>query len=86
MPMIEAHIHGIPCLIEVTHYAPRLPGRYSGPPESCYPDDPEEIDFTVCDRRGRPAPWLERKMTQADRDEIETLISHEMRQPCHHDD
>jgi hypothetical protein len=25
-----------------------------------------EFDYTVCDRRGRPAPWLEKKLTRAD--------------------
>ncbi len=79
--MIEARIHGIPCLIDVTHYAASLPGRYSGPPESCYPDDPEEIDFTVYDQRGRPAPWLERKMNDDDRARIETLIREHMQEP-----
>lgn len=79
--MIEARIQGIPCLIDVTHYAANLPGRYSGPPESCYPDDPEEIDFTVCDQCGCPAPWLERKLTVRDRQEIETLVSKHMHAP-----
>jgi hypothetical protein len=65
----------------VTHYAPALPGRYSGPPENCYPDDPEEIDFEVRDLRGRPAPWLARKMTDDDREGIERLISEDMNQP-----
>lgn len=76
--MIEACIQGIPCLIDVTHYAPATPGRLWGPPENCYPDEPEEIDFTVCDRRGRPAPWLERKMTVRDRERIEALVSEHM--------
>jgi hypothetical protein len=79
--MIEARIAGIPCLVEVTYYAPALPGRYSGPPESCYPDEPEEICFEVRDRRGRPAPWLERKMTDDDRAEVERLISADMKRP-----
>jgi len=28
----------------------------------------------VCDRRGRPAPWLERKMTDNDVQEVKTKI------------
>jgi hypothetical protein len=79
MTMIEVRIAGIPCLIEVTHYAARVPGRYSGPPEHCYPDEPEEICFEVHDRRGRPAPWLERKVTEYDRAEVERLISADMK-------
>jgi hypothetical protein len=73
--MIEARIAGIPCLIEVTHYRPFMPGRTWSTPENCYPDELEEIDFEVRDQRGRPAPWLERKMTERDRAEIERVIS-----------
>ena len=25
-------------------YSPRVPGRYSGPPEDCYPDEPSEVE------------------------------------------
>ena len=81
MNMIEARIAGIPCLVEVKHYAARVPGRYSGPPERCCPDEPEEIKFAVHDRRGRPAPWLARKMIDDDRAELERLISEDMKRP-----
>lgn len=27
-------------------------------------------DYQVCDQRGRPAPWLERKMLERDRENI----------------
>lgn len=32
-------------------YTPSSPGRYSGPPEDCYPDDPSEMEFVTltCD-------------------------------------
>jgi len=33
-----------------------------------------EIEFTVCDRNGRPAPWLAAKMTAEDKSDIEDLI------------
>ena len=26
-------------------YIPMIPGRLSGPPEDCYPDEPEEIEL-----------------------------------------
>jgi hypothetical protein len=28
------------------NYTPFRPGRYSGPPEDCYPDEPEELEIT----------------------------------------
>jgi hypothetical protein len=81
--MIEARIAGIPCLIELTHYAARVPARLGGAPENCHPEEPEEIEFTVCDRRGRPAPWLERKMDNDDRREIERLIAQDMKEAAY---
>ncbi len=37
----------IPVKVRVTHYTPGDPGRLSGPPENCYPPEPEEIAFEV---------------------------------------
>ncbi len=67
---IQTRIAGIPCIAQVTHYMAGDPGRVSGPPEHCYPPDPGELDWIILDRRGRPAPWLERKMTDQDIDRI----------------
>ena len=36
--------------------------------------DIEDFCFTVCDRRGRPAPWLEKKMTPKDIEKVERDI------------
>jgi hypothetical protein len=33
-----------------------------------------EAEYTICDRRGRPAPWLERKRTPDDDTEIVEAI------------
>ena len=57
-------IDGIPCGIEVTWY-------YGGTDfpihsASLEPNDPEEFEFNVLDRKGYLAPWLERKMTESD--------------------
>lgn len=75
--MINARIQGIPCLIDVINYecAPAL-GPWADNDMDCY--GYAEIDFEVCDRRGRPAPWLERKMTDSDVTEIEALITADM--------
>lgn len=66
----ETRIAGIPCICHVTHYTPVIPGRFSGPPEDCYPDEGGEFEFEVLDRNGRPAPWLERKLTSEDEDRL----------------
>lgn len=74
MLCIEATIQGIPCLIKVTSFTPERPGRYCGPPEDCFPEEPAEFSYDVLDRRGRPAPWLERKMADADHERIGELV------------
>jgi hypothetical protein len=67
---IETRVAGIPCCARLTHFYGGDPGRLFGPPEHCYPPEPQEMDWTILDRRGRPAPWLERKMTDQDVDRI----------------
>lgn len=71
--MIEfnSRVAGIPCIIRILHAEPFRAGFFSGPPERCYPDEGGLIVWEVLDRRGRPAPWLERKATQAEADNIE---------------
>jgi hypothetical protein len=72
--MLASTVSAIPCLVDVTH-CHVVPGSYSYHAASDvdyygYVD----VQFTVCDRRGRPAPWLQRKMTPADADRIEGEI------------
>lgn len=74
---IDARVCGIPCTVRVDGYSPALPGRTWGPPDRCYPDEPAWCSFTVCDQRRRPAPWLERKMTEDDICDIEVRIDDE---------
>lgn len=64
-------VSGIPCICRVNHYARAMPGRFSGPPEDCYPSEPSEFEFTILDSRGRPAAWLEKKLTDIDRERLE---------------
>lgn len=71
---MDSRIAGIPCQVRVDHvcvtkgsFSPRAetPEEYYGV---------REVDFTVCDRRGRPATWLEAKMTDAEKRRIEDEI------------
>jgi hypothetical protein len=36
------------------------------------------MEWEILDRRGRPAPWLERKVTAKEEASIEEAIYHEM--------
>lgn len=69
----EHRIAGIPCVIGVTYFHHQPPWR--GSAHTCDSDwdyyGYTEMDFDVLDRRGRKAEWLERKMTDDDRTEIE---------------
>ena len=71
----ESRVAGIPCIIGVTHYV-RVKGSYSYNAAS----DMDyygytECDFVVLDRRGRPALWLERKLTDSIQRDIEQEIA-----------
>ncbi|MBP8197029.1 MAG: hypothetical protein KAX64_00550 [Chromatiaceae bacterium] len=63
-------ISGIPARIEVTSFTPWRPARLYGHPDSWAPPE-GEIEWTVQDLRGRPAPWLEKKLTPIERRRIE---------------
>lgn len=39
-----------------------------------------DSEWTVCDRRGRPAPWLDRKLTADDKARIEQEIEEFMQE------
>lgn len=58
-------IAGIPCGIAIDHYTPeRINNR--GHPDNREPDDPAEVEFTVLDRKGYPAKWLEARADMGD--------------------
>lgn len=66
--MLDAVVCGIPCKVNV------IRADYS--PPNCRADNPDDyyggydIEFEICDRKGRPAPWLENKMSRADEDKL----------------
>lgn len=75
---IEHRVAGIPCLIGVIDYESYTPAYISGPPENCYPAEGGTADWEILDRRGRPAPWLQRKLTAAAEDDINEAIFNHM--------
>ena len=75
---IETRVAGIPCLIGVVDYI-SVTGSYSQNAASDWDyHGYSESDWVVCDRRGRPAPWLEKKMTSKDERRIVQEIAQHM--------
>ena len=60
-------ISGIPCLCEVTFHQEAEPMRITGSGfGDAEPPVLEDIEYKILDRKGRPAPWLAKKLTQDD--------------------
>lgn len=72
---IESRVAGIPCIIGVTEYQ-CVKGSYSYHADSDWDYyGYTDCSFEVLDRRGRPAAWLERKLTDKITREIEKEIA-----------
>ena len=69
---IEANICGIPGILGVTSYEVFKPDYDCRDSRDDYYGG-VEVEFDICDRRGRPAPWLERKVTGRDMAELTSL-------------
>lgn len=65
MKTLETKISGIPCVVKY-----EILGRYI-PATSNTPEEFEEVEYTIYDRNGRRANWLENKMTGIDHERIE---------------
>lgn len=79
---IESRIAGIPCLIGVTHFnSVRGSYSYNAPSDMDYYGYTES-EWEVLDRRGRPAAWLERKMTDRERSRIDEEVFEHMEASC----
>lgn len=75
---IESRVAGIPCLIGVSHFdCVRGSYSYNASSDMDYYGY-SESEWDVLDRRGRPAAWLERKLTDDDRQRIEQEIAEAM--------
>lgn len=72
MNCVDITIAGIPCLAEVTHFV-KVKGSYSADSDWDFYGY-TEIEYTVRDRTGYRAPWLEQKLTDRYREEIERVI------------
>ncbi len=70
---ITARVAGIPAVARVTY------AHYTRPDPFTWASDWDfyggwTLDWEICDSRGRPAPWLEKKLTKADRKRIEAEL------------
>lgn len=71
--MMESHVRGVPCLIDVTLC------NITEPNPNCTDSDWDyhggvEIEFDVYDRKGYRAKWLEEKLAGDDIERIESEI------------
>lgn len=69
----ETRVCGIPCQVKVDYYVDVKPqGRYADSDWDCY--GYTEMEFTLLDRKGYKAEWLQNKMTESDIKMIEQKI------------
>jgi hypothetical protein len=66
MKTFATKINDIPCTVVVTHYAPAIPDKVSGPMEDAEEGSDVEFEFYLLDDRNIRAPWLYRQVTEAD--------------------
>ena len=62
-------VGGIPCICRVTDYQEGKPWSQDKHGELSPPED-EVFEFDILDRKRYPAAWLEKKLTDKDRERI----------------
>jgi hypothetical protein len=70
---IETRVAGIPCIVGVTHFESVAGDSRADSDWDYY--GYTEAEFEVLDRRGRPAPWLAKKLSSSDESRIEEEIA-----------
>lgn len=70
---MESSIAGIPCLIEITYFK-KVAGDTSTWASDWDYYGYTESEWNVRDRKGYPAAWLEKKLTDYERENIESEI------------
>lgn len=67
---------GLPCIARVTHYFKQPSNRSADNPWDY--EGYEEIEFELLTTRGKPAKFLEKLMTDQDRERIENELLEEV--------
>ncbi len=78
MSEFESTCCGIPCIIRVTSWEGYVPARLSGHPDNWAPAEGGDGDWEILDRNGRPAAWLEAKLTDKERVRIDEEVFEHM--------
>lgn len=67
----KSNVGGIPCGVLVTYYQPHRPMQITGTGfGDAVAPDLEEFEFSLLDRKGYPASWLERMLNTEDKKRI----------------
>ena len=72
---IETRVAGIPCLIGVIEYESTAGSYNYHAASDCDYYGYTESSWTVLDRRGRPATWLAKKLTDKDQNRIDEELT-----------
>ena len=64
--VFDTKVAGIPCQCNVLCHHPGKPACIEGDPDRATEAEPEEFEYEILDHRGRPATWLQKKITPAD--------------------
>ena len=72
----QTSVQGVPCIVVVTDHCYNRPDPYADASEDYLGG--WELDWHLCDMRGAPAPWLEAKLTDEDRQRVEYEIIEEL--------
>ena len=76
---MQTRIAGIPCIVNLVSVVGQFsPAVISKDPDYCHEAEYPEVTFQVCDRKGYPAPWLERKLTCEEASRIESELLEEL--------
>ena len=71
---VPIRVSGIPALAVVRYYQPPRPWRQhvfpGAGPGDCDPPEYEDIEWDLYDRRGYPAPWLERLLDGSETEQV----------------
>ena len=78
MTEFESTVCGIPCKIHITEWEMYMPSVIRADPGDSHPEEGGYGNWEVLDRRGRPAPWLEKKLTDRERDRIDNEVFNQM--------